>query len=204
MNCEAPTLGDFLYRIALGGFHFRYFRYAVRSIPEGKDLQPLDRKLMDTYGVTSCRMRRLRQRRAGHASVQYVRYRSTFILMATEGAHATFSRIRSFDVRVAPLHIGSHYTIGCSGDRVSVRIARSTWKKVEAYHVACALREHEVVEAKLRGLSFYRFPGVVAQIKQLTAAINQRRKQAGLSAISHHPHQQHQFCRKSYQRRGAA
>lgn len=204
MRCDAPTLGDFLYRIALGGFHFGYFRYAVRTIPEGKDVGALDRKLMETYGVTSCRMKRLRNRQKGLASVQYVRFRSTFILMATEGEHAAFSRIRSFDIREAPLHIGG-YSIGCVGDRISVRVAASVWKKVMRYHLACALQDSQAIEKKLEEIPFYRFPGVVAQIKDLTAAINQRRKPAGLPLISPPRRRRHQhFSRRSYQKSSAA
>lgn len=199
MRCKAPTLGDFLYRIALGGFHFGYVRYAVRTIPEGKDVETLDQKLIETYGVTSCRMKRLRNRRKGLASVQYVRFRQTFILMATEGEHQAFSRIRSFDIREAPLHIGG-YSIGCVGDRISVRVAPSVWKKVARFHLACALQDGQAVEKKLEEIPFYRFSGVVAQMKDLTAAINQRRKPAGLPLISPFSRCQHQrFSRRSYQ-----
>ena len=201
MRCETPTFGDFLYRIVLGGFHFRYFRYAVRNIPAGKDLHALDMKLIDTYGITSCRMRRLRQRRAGNASMQYIRYRSTFILMATDGKHPMFERIRSFDVREAPLHIGN-YAIGCVGSRISVRVDKSTWKKVKAYHLAQALRDSATVEEKLHSLPYYQFPGVKVQVKELQSAINTRRRQAGLVPVSTHLayKEPQKFSRRSYQR----
>jgi hypothetical protein len=198
MRCEAPTLGDFLYRIALGGFHFGYFRYALRTIPQGKDLGAIDRKLIALYGVTSCRTKRLRQRRAGFASIQYVRFGHTFILMATEGEHSEFSKVRSFDVRRAPLHYRS-YTVGYKGDRVSVRISKQVWKKVETYHLTYAIGDKEKIEQKLLSLPYYRFPGVTAQIKKLSSAINQRRKQAGLNLITPPLRQPQRFSRRSYQ-----
>jgi hypothetical protein len=133
MRCDVSTLGDFLYRIALGGFHFGYFHYAVREIPHGKDLEVIDRKLMDTYKVTACRMKRRRQRLVGQVSVQYVRLRHTFILLATDGIHAEFAKVKSFDARTKPLHL-SGYSIGCVGERVSVRVAKHQWQKVKAYH----------------------------------------------------------------------
>lgn len=200
MNCEVPTLGDFLYRVALGGFRFGYYRYAVREIPKGKDLASIDRKMMDAYGVTSCRMKRLRQRREGQASVQYVRFQQTFILMATDGTHETFAKIRSFDVRSAPLHFRS-YSVGLFCDRVSVRVAKEVWGKVVAYQLARALGDLGAVEQRLYQLPFYRFPGVVAQTNGLAAAINCKRKQAGLAPISPlpFPTRHRRFSRQSYQ-----
>ena len=200
MNCAAPTLGDFLYRVSLGGFRFGYYRYAVREIPVGKDLEKVDLKVMDAYGVTACRMRRLRQRRAGLASVQYVRFQRSFILMATDGTHAAFEQIRSVDVRSAPLHFRS-YSVGLACGRVSVRVAKEVWCKVVAYQLARALGDLGAVEQRLHELSFYRFPGVVAQVNQLAAAINCKRKQAGLDPISPLPRlpRHRRFSRRSYQ-----
>jgi hypothetical protein len=135
------------------------------------------------------------------ASVQYVRFGHTFILMATEGEHSEFSKVRSFDVRNAPLHFRD-YTVGYKCDRVSVRISKQVWKSIEAYHLTYGLGDKRKIEQKLQSLPYYRFPGVTAQIQGLTSAINQRRKQAGLKPISPPPRHQ-QFSRRSYQMRAA-
>jgi hypothetical protein len=182
MQCETKTVGDFLYRVAMGGFRFGYVRYAVRDIPDGKDLVVIDRKLIDTYGVTRCRMRRLRERRRGIASVQYVRCGHKFILMATKGDHTAFSKVCSFDARVSPLHFGG-YSVGFSGNTVSVRVAQDVWQPVYARLIASALRDKQVVERLISSLPYCRFPGVVAQLRSAERALNQKRQSAGLKPI---------------------
>jgi hypothetical protein len=182
MRCEVKTLGAFLQRIAVYGFRCGYKRYAVRHIPEGKDLVVIDRKLIDTYGVTRCRMQRLRERQRGNASVQYVRWGHSFILMATDGAHPTFSKVRSFDARVSPLHFGG-YSIGFSGDAVSVRVAQDVWQPMCARLITSALRDKQIVEQQFLTLPYCRFPGVVAQLRSAETAINQKRQRAGLKLI---------------------
>jgi hypothetical protein len=182
MQCETKTVGDFLYRVAMGGFRFGYVRYAVRDIPDGKDLAVIDRKLLDTYGVTRCRMKRLRDRRRGIASVQYVRCDRTFILMATKGDHTAFSKVCSFDARISPLHFGG-YSIGFSGDAVSVRVAQDEWQPVYARLIASALRDKQSVEQKFSSLSYCKFPGVLAQLRSAERMINQKRRIAGLETV---------------------
>lgn len=183
MRHEAQTLGEFLRRIAIDYARFGYTRYAVRTIPEGKDLDAIDRKLIAIYGVTSCRTTRMRRKHQGKACVQYLRFQHSFILLASYGEHAAFSKICSFDMKDSPLHFRG-YSIGFVGGTVSVRVAKSVWSHVRRELGTVALENRAQVEKAIASLPFYKFPGVVSQMTQLIADINHIRKQAGPAQIS--------------------
>ena len=192
MKCEASTLGHFLYRVAMCGFRYHYYRYAVIDIPEGKDLAATDKKLMQVYGVVRCRMKRFRQRQQGFASTQYVRFGHSFILMATEGEHSAFSNLKNYDVRTSPLHF-HRYSIGLRGSTVSVEVEKRVWIAVERKVQRLALHDRALIEARMSTLPFYRFSGVEKQKTDLMRKINRRRKTAGLPLVL--PHPSAQACR---------
>lgn len=177
-----PTLGHFLRRIAIDYFRYGYVHWVLRSIPLGCDLPAIDQKLVKHYGVTQCRSRRHRQKRRGLAVVQYVRWGTTFVLLATEGKHTAFSRLCSYDVRLVPLHV-ENYSIGLVGTTVHIRVRRQVWDRVCQRFEALALHKKTRVEARLNSLPFYRFPAVTQQLVELTQTINYRRRIAGLPKV---------------------
>lgn len=184
MKHAVPTLGFFLRRIAIDYMRYGYYRWALRFIPPERDPQKLDAKLIDAYGVTACRTTRMRQRRQGLAVVQYVRWEHTFVLLATEGTHEQFGRLRSYDAREAPLHIGA-YTIGyrASSHVVVVQVRQQVWLALSKRIHLHALSDRAAMEMRINSLPFYRFPGVTGQLRDLVKAINQRRRVAGLPLI---------------------
>ena len=179
---EAKTLGDFLRRIAIDYVRYGYYRYVLREIPLGKDLAAIDQKLIETYGVTTSRMKRFRLRRQGTAIVQYLRFGQAFVLLATEGQQETFSKLRSYDIRKAPLHFAG-YSVGFVGNVVTVRVTRDVWRKIERQVFAIALGKQAFLENALTALPYYRFPGVVRQKWELVNTVNQQRKAAGLPIV---------------------
>lgn len=178
----APTLGFFLRRIAIDYLRFGYYRWALRVIPPDSDPIAIDTKLLDIYGVTSCRTTRMRQRRQGLAVVQYVRWGHTFVLLATEGTHQQFDRLRSFDAREAPIHIGA-YTVGVRSSRVVVEVRQRVWQVVSRQIQLRALGDLTKVETRITSLPFYRFPGVIGQMRNLVGSVNKRRRVAGLPLV---------------------
>jgi hypothetical protein len=183
MRYAVPTLGFFLRRIAIDYMRYGYCRWALRFIPPDRDLQKLDTKLIEVYGVTSCRTTRMRQRRRGLAVVQYVRWGNTFVLLATEGTHEQFDRLRSYDARDAPLHLGA-YTIGYRSSQVTIQVRQRAWLAVSKRIHLSALSDRSIVETRITALPFYRFPGVIEQLRDLVRAVNQRRRVAGLPLIA--------------------
>ncbi|PSN13347.1 hypothetical protein C7293_16380 [filamentous cyanobacterium CCT1] len=182
MKHAVPTLGFFLRRIAIDYMRYGYYRWALRFIPPERNPQTLDAKLIEAYSVTACRTTRMRQRRRGLAVVQYVRWEHTFVLLATEGAHEQFDRLRSYDAREAPLHIGA-YAIGVQGTRVVVEVRQRVWLAVSKRIRLIELGDRTTLESRLNALPFYRFPGVIGQLRNLVRAINKRRRVAGLPLI---------------------
>lgn len=179
---ESKTLGDFLWRVSIDYIRYGYTRYVLREIPEGKDLEALDQKLIEAYSVSACRVTRHRQRAKGIASVQYVRYRRNFVLLATQGTHEAFDRLCSYDVRTAPLHFEG-YSIGLIGERACVRVARRQWRLVEAKVLALAHYDRAKVEAALNTLPYYNFPGVVEQKLKLVKKLNVLRRPKRLPLV---------------------
>lgn len=180
---SVPSLGLFLKRIAIDYMRYGYYRWAMRGISPHSDLLAIDRKLIATYGVTQCRTSRMRIRKQGLAVVQYVRWKRTFIVLATEGVHEAFDRICSYDVRVSPLHYHA-YSIGVKNNRIEVRIRSQVWNGAYKKQLAIALVPTESLEKSLNALPYYRFPGVVRQLLKLTSEINLRRQVAGLPKVS--------------------
>lgn len=180
---EARTLGDFLRRIAIDYVRHGWFRYAVRTIPPEKDTLAIDAKMKATYGVTSCRTTRMRCRKKGIASVQYLRFGHTFVLLATEGYQDSLDRITTRDIRESPLHFGG-YSVGLARGTVVVEVERKVWQVTEAQLHNLSLIGKEPLEKALSSLPFYRFPGVVRQKLKLFQAINLKRKAAGLPLLT--------------------
>ena len=179
---KAEILGIFLWKVAYHYVKYGYCMYALREIPEGKDLNGIDEKIRSAYAVTYCRMTRLRRKKEGMANVVYIRYRRSFILLGTPGAHESFSRIVTHDINTAPLHFKG-YSIGIKGGKPSVMITAHRMKKIAAIAYGIALHNEKRVTDFFQSISPYTFPGVVRQIRALLFRVNRRRKRAGLSVI---------------------
>ena len=166
-------------KVAIDYLRYGYCHYAVRQIPEGKNLEVIGRKLMDCYDITGCRTKRSRRRAKGLANVVFVRCGLTFVLLATDGHHHTFSKITSCDVRDTPLYWDS-YSIGMRAGKPEVRVRAQVWTGIERRFSIIGLHEHSDVQRKLDTLPYPRFPGIIRQRRKLVADINARRKRAGL------------------------
>ncbi len=82
---QAKTLGIFLKKVAFDYARYGYTEYALREIPEGKDIGEVEEKLIKQYRVTRCRMERARRKKAGRANVVLLMHRRWFVLLGTQG-----------------------------------------------------------------------------------------------------------------------
>lgn len=174
-------LGQFLSKVS---FYLRYgyVRYAVRTIPEGKQLPEIDAKLLNYYDVTYRHHVRTQRKKKGLANVIYIRFERTFILMATEGIHPAFDAIVSHTFHDTPLYF-SGYAIGLRATKAHVIIEPKRFKRLRAVSNKIALHPQDRVTTYLRTLSPFRFRGVNEQRWKLFRAVNKKRKKAGLSRI---------------------
>jgi hypothetical protein len=105
------------------------------------------------------------------------------VLLASDGYHPVFERVRSYDIRSAPLHFRG-YSIGIERGKPCVKVCQDEWKRIECRFSKIGLHRQEEVERKLSTLPYCQFPGVIRQKDSLVKAINTRRKLAGLSLIT--------------------
>jgi len=178
----AQTPTQFIRKVALDYLRYGYWCYALREIPEGKDLATVDQKLIDYYDITTCRTRRARNREKGLANVVFVRYKNHFVLLATDGVHEQFEKLNSYDIRMAPLHFHD-YSVGMLRGKPSVQVAKAIWQDVERRFQNIALHHKNEVECKVNALPYANFPGVYTQKLALLSQINRKRKRAGLPLV---------------------
>lgn len=177
------SLSLFLAKIALY-VRYGYTRYAIRQIPEGKDLIATDFKIVRAYEITFSRPKRSKRKKQGLANVMYLRYKNTFILLATEGEHETFNNIDSIDLKQHPI-IFSGYTVFIKNHKPCVQISKRRFKVVKKITIEMTLHNHGKVTRWLRSITpFNRFKGINQQRWKLYKQVNKKRKAAGLTKIN--------------------
>jgi hypothetical protein len=106
--------------LATHGFIF----WTTFAIPPDADLHAVDCKMLLLYDAHLPKEKQYRRRKAGLATVKYVRHGNVGLLMATKGENPFFSREPFRDIRTAPLVIAGH----------SIRVRRDTGKMCVRIH----------------------------------------------------------------------
>lgn len=205
--CEATCLEGFVQRVVvLAGCGYYWFVHG--RIPDGKKPEAVDRKLIEKYGLALSEPQRYRRRRAGQASVQYVRFERTFVLLATRGEHRLWREERDQlrDLRRTPLRIGG-YSISVRRDgsvyrrtgerrlRVSVRLDKATYLELRARFLELATcRRAETLASALYNLPYQPYAPVRLQVSAILRRVNDARKRAGYEPL---PRSCVRFTRKS-------
>jgi len=86
------SLEGFVQQVATCLLRHGYWFYVMGYVPSGKDPERVYEKLEERYGLDVSKWARARRKRAGFASVQYLRYERTFVLFATKGKHEFFAK----------------------------------------------------------------------------------------------------------------
>lgn len=183
---EATTLDGFVQQLAVGYISRGYWFYSAGFIPDGKDPSAVDKKLIARYGIAMSKWARARRKQNGVASVQYLRFRRFFVLLATHGRHRFFedeaANIR--DVRHTPILVGG-YSVSLRGGRPHVRIDREQYLRIKAYFAEAALRRSpERLRAKFAALPFEPYAPVRSQYCAIIRLMNRQRQNAGLPPVS--------------------
>src|ERR1035441_6401818 len=190
-QCVADSVAGFVQQLAVNYVARGYCFYVTGTIPEGKDPAKTDRKIIEQYGIDISKWARVRRRKEGGASVQYLRYDPFYVIIATRGVHPFFraegKQIR--DIRKQPLGFMG-YAIGIGRSRhdgslhVSVRIQRETFRELLAQFKQMAVqRTVEELCRELRALPFEPFAPVRDQCAILLRSVNRLRKTAGLELV---------------------
>ncbi|MAY73894.1 MAG: hypothetical protein CMJ31_04065 [Phycisphaerae bacterium] len=189
-NYLPTSVPGFVQQLAVAYIARGYFFYTAGHIPPGKDPMYIDRKLLDKYGVEMSRWQRARRRLVGRASIQYLRYGSFWLLIATHGKHEFFERERSVirDVRREPIAFAG-YSIGYRRgiDRswhVSVRIHPNEFRWLKQFMVQFARNAtREEVEQEFGRLRFEPYAPVVRQLFSVLRAVNKARAELNLEPV---------------------
>lgn len=184
-RCEATSVTGFVQQVAVSYLSNGYVFYVAGSVPEGKDPRAVDAKLIDRYGIGVSKWTRARRKRAGEASLQYIRFGRFFLLLATHGIHRFFDQETSSlrDVRRVPIKCFG-YSLSQKRGHAHVRIEREEFKQMKAHFLELAVhRQAESVAAAIAALPFEPYAPVRRQLLQLWRAVNRARKAAGFERV---------------------
>jgi hypothetical protein len=182
---EATTIHGFIQQVAVGHVQHGYWFYVPGVLPEGKDPRALDEKLTTKYEVGISKWTRARRKRAGAASIAYLRHDRFFVLLATHGRHPFFEEeaARLRDLRREPFKFAS-YAVSHRAGHAHVRIEAQTFRDLKAYFDELATkRSAEWLGQALHDLPFEPYAPIRGQFCELLRRINSRRRTAGLESV---------------------
>ncbi len=197
-RCEATSEIGFVQQLACNYLPHGYWFYVTGQIPADKDPKAVDAKLIDKYGIDVSRATRCRRKKAGHASLHYLRHERFFVLLATHGKHLFFQdeAVRIRDVRQLAIQFAG-YSVGCkqgnylqkkAGEstqqdhrlRSRVQVSRPVYLDWRAYFEELARHAN----ADRLASAIYNFPyepyaPVRKQVLNIIRVVNRVRKQQG-------------------------
>jgi hypothetical protein len=184
-RCEATSLEGFVQQLATSYLTHGYYFYVTGRVPRGKDPRAVDQKLLERYEIGRSRWAVARRKRAGWASLQYLRLGHFFVLLATHGAHRFFedeaARIR--DARHVAMKLGG-YQLSVSHGHARVSIERDRYRELKSYFVEIATRRSVGdLACELGRLPFEPYAPVRAQLLCILRALNRARGLAGLELV---------------------
>ena len=172
-----------------------YWWYVSGRLPQGKDPESLDRKLVAKYGIDLSERQRATRKAKGLANMQYIRYENWFLLLATEGHHPFKSQEQIRDCRRQPIRFEG-YSISYRRGGVTptgggspkwhacVRIDATTYSQLKSYFVMRAKhRKAATLIEDFRRIPFARYAPIRRQILNIHRAVNHARKQSGFDKV---------------------
>lgn len=184
-RCEAASVEGFIQQLAVAYVSHGYFFYVAGSVPAHKDPRAVDEKLLARYGIGISKWSRARRKRAGIASLQYIRHRRFFLMLATHGEHQFFADEKESlrDCRRVPIKCFG-YAISSKNGHAHVRIEKEEFKRLKAHLIEAGLhRRSESVAKAFRTVPFEPFAPVRRQLLLAWRHVNRARKTAGFETV---------------------
>lgn len=198
---EVKSIRAFVQRIACEVANRGYVFYVTGHIPAGRAPEDTDQKLLAAYGLSLSKFQRYRRKSRGIASVQYIRHRRFFVMLATPGDNLWFQReqwprelrmkrgSRIKDLREEPLRYAGYQIVlrrssNTGRDHVSVRIQKDEFLGLKAYFLDIACKRNvENLRWEYANLPFEPYRGVKKQYGEIARAVNAKRKTQGLEPV---------------------
>lgn len=184
-NVVATTLPGFVQQLAVAYVANGYYFYVLGRVPPHKDPAAVDAKLVGRYGAECSKFTRYRRKRAGLANVRYIRFRDTFVLLATHGEHPFFAEeaARVRDLRRVPLKVEG-YSISARNGRAVVRVEREEYRALKAYFLGIAChRSAAALADEFAAVPYEPYAAVRGQLLCIWRAVNRQRKAAGFEPV---------------------
>ena len=197
---NATTLEGFVQQLAVAYIARGYFFYVTGFVPERISAAEHDGRLLAKFDIVQSKWsryrRKLRTGAAGRqvASVQYLRYRDFWVLLATAGEHRFFQEHQKQlakpwlverqyrDVREVPIVFGG-YSVSWRG-RVSVRMSPEAYRELKTHFLHLAAKEtKDSLEWEFRRAPFEPYGGVTRQMFAILRAVKRVRRTAGLPLV---------------------
>lgn len=203
-RCQAASVEGFLQVLACNYLPHGYWFYVSGVVPEGKNPEVVDQKLIERYGVAISRQGRVRRKQAGLANLHYLRFGRYWVLLATHGTHEFFERERNNvrDARKIPIQFRDYSisvkrggylrkqdrrfpAVSDSRLRVRVQIGREVYRELKAWFLELATRRSaEALGRELYKVPFEPYAPVRQQMLNILRLVNRARKAAGLASLS--------------------
>ena len=186
-------MAGFIQQLAVGYVAHGDRYYVVRKIPKHKDLEKVDVRIIEAYGIELSEWQRARRKRSGLANVQYIRHGHFAVLIATApiGGHRFFREcpdykdIRKRAIRYAGYSVGYSYSTNTKRWHASVRIDREQLLRLKAYLLEIStVRSAGALEEKFGGLRFEPYARVARQYLSLLKAVNDKRRAEGMAGVA--------------------
>lgn len=170
-----------------------HYFYVTGCIPLDKVSAQVDRKLLDRYRIMMPRWERSRRKRAGIASVHYLRFERFFVLLATHGQHPYFEAHSPEQIhdcrRIGIKFNGYSIRHGCcqrTGKwHTLVRLDKPTYVALKSHFLELALRRSvEKLADEFWAVGFQPYRPVREQLLAILRATNAKRKRAGLPVLA--------------------
>lgn len=198
-RCVASSPEGLVQQVAVSYLRHGYWYYVSGWIKGGKDPEEVDRKLIDKYQIAIGERERAARRRRGLANLQYIRHRSYFLLLATDGHHRFKQEERNQirDCRRVPIKFEG-YSISYRRSGVTpkggglpkwhacVRIDPPTYKQLKAFFRdrACH-RSVEHLAADFARVPYARYAPIRRQLLTILRTVNDARTSMGYERVPH-------------------
>lgn len=187
----ATSVAGFIQQVAVSYVANGYFHYVMGVVPDGKDPEATDRRILEKYRIAVSKHTRYRRAQAGHSNFQYLRHDRVFVILARRperGAgedHPFWSEeaanIR--DLRRVPLKFAG-YSVSFRAGKVSVRIKEKSFRDLKAEFVGdAASRTGEELFERFRSLPFEPYAPIRVGLHEILRAVNRRRAGASLQPV---------------------
>jgi len=194
-RCEAASVAGFLAQVVRYVSSGHYF-YVRLLIPERKDPQAVDEKLLELYDIARPAWRRERRRLKNSAGIHYLRHDRLAVIMLTKGRHDDFYRDHGNSVADIRRHalkaFGYSIRYGQSAAdkrmKVFVRLDDDRYRELKHHFLAVAgwesFREPARLEGEFRRVPLQVYGPVFDQLLAILRQVNRTRRRRGFAPVS--------------------